>query len=72
MSLPPENAVSETEGGDSAKLDISVGEWKKLLSICCKELFEARQENEKINARLTRALNHIQVSNLPIHFFYSW
>jgi hypothetical protein len=66
MSVPPENAsLCEEEGGNSRNFEISVSDWKKLLSMCCKELFEAQQENEKINARLTRALDHIQVSSLP-------
>ncbi len=61
MSAPQENALYEEEEGHSKTCDISTSEWKKLLLICCRELFEAQQENEKINARLTRALNHIQV-----------
>ena len=64
MSETGENALCNEEGGHSAKSDISISEWKKLLSMCCKELFEAQQENEKINTRLVRALNHIQVSSV--------
>jgi hypothetical protein len=36
-------------------------EVKKLLSVCCKELFKSEQENERVRARLDRALGHIKV-----------
>jgi hypothetical protein len=64
MSETREIVVCEEEGNHSTKPGNSVSDWKKLLSMCCKELFEAQQENEKINARLMRALNHIQVSRV--------
>ena len=41
--------------------DISESGTKKLLFMCAQELFQSEQENEKLRARLDRALGHIQV-----------
>ena len=44
--------------------DGHVGDLRKMLILCCRELFRSEQENERLNARLQRAIAHVQVVDL--------
>ena len=44
--------------------DGHVGDLRKMLFLCCRELFRSEQENERLNARLQRAIAHVQVVDL--------